>query len=132
LRHGLIDEEAVAKVSTALLKPQETNLKVPGRLETHYQPQKTLYYFQDYESLNLFCQKHPQEVYVIASKPPKGIQKSLFYPFATEPEQAAFDLYYQLRKADASKAQVIAIELPKAVGLWQGVRERIVKAGIKI
>lgn len=131
LRHGLIDEETLAEVIATPLLVQESNLRVPGKLDSHYQPQKTLYYFSDYEHLNLFCQKHPHEVYVIASQHPQSVENTLFHPLAREPEQAAFDLYYQLRKADASQAQFIAIELPKAIGMWQGLRERIVKAGIR-
>jgi len=48
------------------------------------------------------------------------------------PEQVAFDLYYQLREADESNAVCIAMELPEDINVWQGVRERILKAGSKL
>ena len=129
LRHGLIDEQAIAAVTAIASLNQQSNIRVPGKLDSHYQPEKTLYYFEDYENLALFCQKSAETVYVIASKRPAQIDETLFHLLAKEPKQAAFDLYFQLRQADASGAQCIAIELPPAIGIWQGVRERILKAG---
>lgn len=129
LRHGHIDEMAIKEVISVPYTQYEDSIRVSGRLERHYQPQKTLYYFLDYENLNYFCQKHSGNAFVIASKCPFGVNKNHFHLFGKNPEEVAFDLYYQLRKADASNARVIAIELPPAVGIWQGVRERILKAG---
>jgi L-threonylcarbamoyladenylate synthase len=129
LRHGLIDEKAIAAVISTPLSPNESNLRVPGKLESHYQPQKTLYYFSNYEALASFCLHHTNAVYVIANQKPTAISTNHFHLLGEQPEEAAFDLYYQLRKADASTAQLIAIELPPANGMWQGVRERILKAG---
>lgn len=132
LRHGLIDEFALAEVVKNLqLVHQHSNLRVPGKLDSHYQPNKTLYYFSDKNQLTQFCQLNMNKVYVIASKKPDAVSNQFYCPFADNPEQAAFDLYFQLRIADASSAQCIAIELPSATGLWQGVQERILKAGIR-
>jgi L-threonylcarbamoyladenylate synthase len=129
LRHGLIDEQAIAKVISLPSLNEHNTLRVPGKLESHYQPKKTLYYFPDYSSLEQFCINELRDVYVIASRQPKDVNDNHFHPLAENPEKAAFDLYFQLRRADASNAQCIAIELPPAQGLWQGVRERILKAG---
>ena len=129
LRHGLIDEQAIATVITTQSNNEQSTLRVPGKLDSHYQPHKTLYYFADYESLAQFCQHHSGLIYAIASKQPATIDAQHYHQLADNPEQAAFDLYYQLRQADASTAQCIVIELPPAVGMWQGVRERILKAG---
>lgn len=129
LRHGLIDEKAIAEVISVPLLHVENTIRVPGKLDSHYQPQKMLYYFADYETLTHFCQKNAGEVYVIARKQPVGVNENHFHLLEQYPEKAAFDLYYQLRKADVSTARFIAIELPPANGAWQGVRERILKAG---
>ena len=129
LRHGLIDEKAIAKVITTPSFNQQSDVRVPGKLDSHYQPQKTLYYFADYAALAQFCQNKTTAIYAIASKRPEHVAEHHFHLLAQQPEQAAFDLYYQLRKADTSQAQCIAIELPPATGIWQGVRERILKAG---
>ncbi|MFT4059061.1 MAG: L-threonylcarbamoyladenylate synthase [Legionella sp.] len=129
LRYGLIDEQAIAKVIALPSLNEYSNLRVPGKLNSHYQPKKTLYYFPDYISLEQFCINEPRDVYVIASRQPQDVNDNHFHPLAENPEKAAFDLYFQLRRADASNAQCIAIELPPAQSLWQGVRERILKAG---
>lgn len=130
LRHGLIDEKAIAEVIAIPSLHDENTLRVPGKLESHYQPQKTLYYFASYEDLTHFCQKSLSNIFVIASQKPIGINEHHFHLLEKHPEKVAFDLYYQLRKADASNADIIVIELPPATGEWQGVRERILKAGI--
>ena len=52
------------------------------------------------------------------------------YELPLDPEQLAYELYFQLRFADESLAQTIAIELPPNEEAWQGVRERILKASI--
>lgn len=131
LRHGLLDEKSLAEViETPSLQQHENTLRVPGKLDSHYQPQKTLFYFMSSESLEVFCKKNPNAVYVIASKKPTNIAEDHFHLLENDPEKVAFDLYFQLRNADASTAQIIAIELPAAKGKWQGVRERILKAGI--
>ncbi|CEG59069.1 L-threonylcarbamoyladenylate synthase [Legionella fallonii] len=129
LRHGVIDEKTIAAVISTHCLNDESDIRVPGKLESHYQPQKKLYYFDRYEMLANFCRKREGDVYVIASQQPALIEAHHFYPLAKNPKEAAFDLYYQLRKADASNAMCIAIELPPESSEWQGVRERIIKAG---
>lgn len=130
LRHGLIDEKAIAAVISTDYSNDESTIRVPGKLESHYQPQKNLYYFDQYETLSRFCQKREGDVYVIASKQPETVEANHFHPLAETPEQVAFDLYFQLRKADFSNAICIAIQLPPQTSEWQGIRERILKAGV--
>lgn len=129
LRHGLIDETAIAEVISNHCAKGENSIKVPGKLDSHYQPQKSLYYFEHYDTLAKFCQKREGDVYAIASQHPAGVDIQHFHPLSAVPEKAAYDLYYQLREADESNAICIAIELPPDTSKWQGVRERILKAG---
>ena len=129
LRHGLIDKQALAAVISSDYLDKEHSMRISGSLNSHYQPQKTLYYFDKYETLNRFCQKSLGAVYVMASQQPNSVLDNLFHKLAEHPKQVAFELYYQLRAADESKALCIAIELPPAADAWQGVRERILKAG---
>jgi L-threonylcarbamoyladenylate synthase len=129
LRHGLIDEKAIAKVISTHCLNDESGIRVPGKLESRYQPQKKLYYFDTYEQLICFCQKRAGDVYVIASQQPETVASDHFHPLASTPQKVAFDLYYQLRKADESNALCIAIEIPPDSSEWQGIRERIFKAG---
>ncbi len=129
LRHGIIDEKAIANVVSAKHLTDINSIRVPGKLESHYQPQKSLYYFDQYETLSHFCKKRAGDVYVIASQQPENIGNNHFHLLADSPEKAAYDLYFQLREGDASSAICIAIELPPNTSEWQGVRERILKAG---
>ncbi|MFA6301825.1 MAG: L-threonylcarbamoyladenylate synthase [Legionella sp.] len=129
LRHGLIDSERIAQIIATECSKTENAIRVPGKLESHYQPHKPLHYFQEYQELVRFCEKHPGQVYAIANKQPQSVPNNLFHILGTEPQTAAFDLYFQLRKADTSNAKYLAIELPKDTSEWQGIRERIIKAG---
>lgn len=129
LRHGLIDEQELSAVIQTEYVNKTSLIKVPGKLDSHYQPEKTLYYFNDYQTLSNFCKKSAGDVYVIASELPPMVNAQYFQVFADQPDQAAFNLYYQLREADKSNAICIAIELPPATSKWLGVRERILKAG---
>ncbi|HAU1152049.1 TPA: threonylcarbamoyl-AMP synthase [Legionella pneumophila] len=129
LRHGIIDEKTIAETIAIGCSTHKNDIRVPGKLDSHYQPQKTLYYFDQYETLSQFCQKRKGTVYVIANRQPPGVETNLFHPLGIHPEKSAYDLYYQLRLADTSDAICIAIELPPNTSEWQGVRERILKAG---
>lgn len=132
LRHGIISEQELKEVSAPLLLQQENSLRVPGKLASHYQPEKPLYYFNDKEKLELFCQQHPGQVFVIAFNKPLTVSQSRFRRFPHLPRKAAYDLYYQLRQADLTDASCIAIELPPEADEWKGVNERISKAGISV
>jgi L-threonylcarbamoyladenylate synthase len=129
LRHGVIDEQAITAACSRECLHQDNDLRVPGKLDSHYQPKKNLYYFKDYHRLAQYCQNTQDTVYVLASQQPATIPKQHFHPLAKTPEQAAFELFFQLREADASKATTIAMELPPETPAWEGVRERILKAG---
>ncbi|KGP63755.1 translation factor Sua5 [Legionella norrlandica] len=129
LRHGIIDEKIIAETITTDYSTQKNTIRVPGKLDSHYQPDKTLYYFDCYEALSQFCQQKEGIIYVIASQKPPTIAANYFHPLDKHPEKAAYDLYYQLRLADISDAICIAIELPPENSEWEGVRERIFKAG---
>ena len=129
LRHGLIDEKAISKVITTHYSENMNSIRVPGDQESHYQPQKTLYYFDSIKLISDFCKRREGDVYVIATTKPDSVDSLFFFPLDSHPEKAAYDLYYQLRQADASHAMCIAIELPPNTSEWYGVRERILKAG---
>lgn len=129
LRHGLIDEKSISTLISTRCLPKVTSIKVPGKLDSHYQPQKNLYYFDNNDHLNHFCQKREGDVYVIARQKPSSVSDQHYDVLADQPDKAAFDLYYQLRCADESTAVCTAIELPPDTSEWLGVRERIIKAG---
>ena len=129
LRHGVIDEAAIAAVVTTPCVNEKSTLRTPGALESHYQPIKPLYYFETFETLDQFCQKLGSHVFVISRQKPTVVDAKMFHTLSHQPEIVAYDLYFQLRKADDSDATCIAIELPESTSAWEGVRERILKAG---
>lgn len=113
LRHGMIDEAILRQVLPNLELSRDERIRVSGNLKTHYQPEKPLYYFTDLELAQQFCSQHAATILSLNH----------------DPKTAAYELYYQLRAADKSSADVILIELPPETAAWKGTRERIMKAG---
>lgn len=113
LRHGIIDETMLRNVLPGLELQSDDKIRISGNLKTHYQPQKPLYYFTDHELAKQFCTKHAVTMLSLNH----------------DPKTAAYELYYQLRAADASSTDVILIDLPPNTSSWKGTRERIIKAG---
>jgi L-threonylcarbamoyladenylate synthase len=132
LRHGLINGKEIAAI-LPLMQLEEANsvIRVPGKLDSHYQPEKPLYCFRDAAAIKQFCQQTAAPVYVISFTAIPQLKSSLFYQLPSSPQQAAFELYYRLRQADRSEATFIAIELPPNQERWQGVQERLLKAGME-
>lgn len=129
LRHGLIDEVEINTILPSMQLKTTSSIRVPGKLDSHYQPEKPLYCFSDIAAISNFCQQEKEAVYVISFAKMQKINTNLYYQLPNSPEQAAFELYFQLRRADQSKASCIAIELPPVHEHWEGIRERILKAG---
>ena len=113
LRHGMIDEAMLHQVLPGLELPRDEKIRISGNLDTHYQPEKPLYYFTDRNLAKQFCAQHSAVVVSLKQ----------------ESSTAAYELYYQLRAADKSSADIILIELPPVTSSWKGTRERIMKAG---
>lgn len=129
LRPGLVDELELNAILPNRQLKDSSAIRVPGKLDSHYQPEKPLYCFPDRTSLLAFCQQSTEPVYVLAFANMPQLPSELFYQFPASPEETAFELYYQLRYADQSPASCIAIELPPEQERWQGIKERILKAG---
>ncbi|WP_028388613.1 L-threonylcarbamoyladenylate synthase [Legionella fairfieldensis] len=131
LRHGLLEESVIETIIPGRQLKNTSTLRVPGRLDSHYQPEKPLYCFANPEAIITFFQQTNSPVYVLSFAPIPQLNTDLYYQLPDNPEQLAFELYYQLRRADQSRAAMIAIELPPEQSQWQGIRERILKAGQK-
>lgn len=131
LRHGLIDEAAIKQVLPGMQLEESNNIRVPGKLDSHYQPEKPLYCFNNSDSILEFCRQSKQLVYVISFTKLSELDPNLFYQLPDSAEEAAFELYYQLRQADQSIANSIAIELPLEKKSWEAVRERMIKASYR-
>ena len=130
VRPGIIDAEKIAMVTSAPAAPCEKNLRVPGGLACHYQPEKKLYYGDDLVQSAYFFDKAQVSPYVLTfSKNYRGPSVSV-YEFSDKMEEVAYELYYRLRIADQSEADCIFIELPSKNQEWYVIYERILKAGV--
>lgn len=128
-RPGIIDEEKIAAATSLKRRSCTKNVRVPGGLSSHYQPEKKLYYVDDLEQASHWLDKANAAPYVLTfSQNYRGPCVSL-YEFPDSSEDAAYELYYRLRIADQSKAEFILIELPPKGQAWFVILERILKAG---
>ncbi|MDI9819271.1 MULTISPECIES: L-threonylcarbamoyladenylate synthase [unclassified Legionella] len=129
LRPGNIDEADINKLLPSMALKENSPIRVPGKLASHYQPEKPLHVFSDLKALENFCRQANTPVYVLSFTRIPEYPCEFYYQLPASADEAAFELYYQLRRADQSAATAIAIELPPESERWQGVRERILKAG---
>lgn len=133
LRPGMIDEQTLNMVLPGLSRKQENNsIRVPGKLASHYQPEKPLYCFQDSQKLEKFCQDNPNVYVLTLSKPLQNFKTYSGYQLPHSPQLFAYELYYQLRLADATPARFIVLELPPDSEPWLGIRERLLKAATSV
>ena len=129
LRHGVIDAVSIEAAVGLPVTNEDNNTRVPGKLDTHYQPEKPLYYVNDLSELQKIHHRTQTPICLLTISPYHARFQELHYPLPSDPALVAHELYYQLRRADDSEAEVIVIELPPNTDPWQGVRERILKAG---
>ena len=129
LRAGRIHADELKKISKQSIQQRSENIRVSGNLKTHYQPEKPLWYFESIQALTDFLHDTPKRVFVLHSNCPENHPLQDFAILPEEPEAAARELYYQLRLADESAAECIALVLPDSTSANQGIRERIIKAG---
>lgn len=129
VRPGIIDEDRIAATTSFKKQSGGKNVRVPGGLSSHYQPEKKLYYVDDIGDASHWFDKVKLSPYVLTfSQNYQGPYASL-YQFPDRSEDAAYELYYRLRIADQSAADFILIELPPKGQAWFVIRERILKAG---
>ncbi len=127
LREGVISAQSIEQLLPNQRRYKSSSIRVSGNLKTHYQPQKPLYYFIDTASIRKYCLNNLNGYLLSFEK--LTIPCTANYILPKNPEQLAYELYYQLREADDSLAEFIAFELPPDNADWAGVRERLLKAG---
>ena len=130
LRHGMLTEQAIGDILPGKQHAHTNTIRVPGKLDSHYQPEKPLHCFENRQNLLEFCRSN-NDVYVLSFAKNTDFCQLPGYQLPDNPEQFAFELYYQLRLADDSPASSIAIELPPEQEQWAGIRERLLKAATK-
>ena len=99
-------------------------MRVSGALAHHYQPEKPLYYAEAIERTPSLS-----STYVLSFHDTFALGAPWHVQLPRDASGAAYELYYQLRRADASGATQILIELPPPSPHWDALRDRIMKAG---
>ena len=129
LRPGMIEIETIkGKFSSQRLINQLTP-RVSGQLESHYKPQKKLYYIDDWEQLENYSHLLKGIIYTISISEQPRKEEKFHHQLPNDEKTVAYQLYHELRYADQSEAEVIVIELPPNLIKWRAIREKIMKAG---
>ncbi|NCX94193.1 MAG: threonylcarbamoyl-AMP synthase [Gammaproteobacteria bacterium] len=125
LRAGMItatDIQEVLAEHALSVSDQPSAYRAPGLLKSHYAPLKPITMTHAIaEELDL---AHSYVLYL--TKCPANAFAAVQMP--NHPTEYAHQLYFQLRLADASKAQRIIVETPPETGLWQAIQDRLQKA----
>ena len=132
LRPGMID---LKTMKDRLAKDGLLNVSSPrvsGQLDSHYKPQKMLYYIDDWQQFDNYSHLLMGEIYTISISKHTPEAGKLHHQLPNDEQTVAYQLYNELRHADQSQADVILIELPPNQKKWRAIREKIIKAGQSI
>lgn len=131
IRHGIISPTEIEHIAGPILEPNSKPpaLRISGNLKQHYQPEKPLFYFykEDAPLIETMLLRH-NKPYVLCFSVLFDKQQAN-YTFPCCPRKAAQEFYRQVRVADASEKDGILIELPPSEPEWEGLIDRIKKAG---
>jgi L-threonylcarbamoyladenylate synthase len=111
----------------------------PGQQPVHYAPTKPAIRFNTSEAPKAadWCRRHAHEpaVFLLLDRSPAFtvIEQAAspghaIWTMPAEPADYARDVYATLRRADATEATVLFIELPPPDPRWQAVRDRLQRA----
>ncbi len=115
VRHGMILVEDIrAVVDVPVLDNVPTSVAAPGNLKRHYCPKKPVKLIETRPTLSSMLEQ--ENIYWLS-----------FETMPHDPQAYAYQLYFQLRLADASMASCIHIELPPNTPEWRGILERLHK-----
>jgi len=129
LRSGGVDLHSLDLIAGERSDLNETAVRAPGQLESHYKPRKPLYYIKNVEDIYRYFDADTSLFYLIGFTKDLAAQKRGYYRLSSSAAEAAYELYYELRRADASDANFIVIELPPENIDWLAIQDRIIKAG---
>ncbi|MCP0913571.1 L-threonylcarbamoyladenylate synthase [Legionella sp. 27cVA30] len=132
LRHGSITQSEIQKYCNVSEPEKISSIRVSGNLKSHYQPQKKLFYFYPKDVPLIKSIIHNFEKYYVLCFSLLFEKKNINYLFSSDPKKATTDFYGQLRKADQSDKNIILIELPPETPEWNGLSDKIIKAGISL
>lgn len=124
LRPGMIDLKTM-KVRLAKECPLHVSSpRVSGQLDSHYKPQKMLYYIDDWQQFDNYLHLLIGETYTISISEYTPEEGTLHHQLPNDEQVVA---YHLLRHAHRSQADVIIIELPQNQIKWCAIREKLSK-----
>jgi len=129
LRPGMIDLKTINVMFPNQCGLNQSLPRVSGQLESHYKPQKKLYYIDDWRQLDKHSHLLKGKIYTISISEHPQKEEKFHHQLPNDVQTAGYQLYDELRYADQSDAEVIVIELPPNQIKWRAIREKILKAG---
>ena len=136
LRPGMISGEAIAAVCPVGAGENETGiLKSPGQLPRHYAPNARLLVLtwtdvEDLEKRIAYSRTPHDRVCVIAHNHiVAGTRFGQVSVIPNDPEVYARALYAELHRCDAEGAELIVVEAVPETIEWQGIADRLMRAG---
>lgn len=129
LRPGMIDLKTIEGRFLNQRPLNQSTPRVSGQLDSHYKPQKKLYYLDDWGQLENHAHLLKGKIYTISISEHTPKDEKFHHQFPDDEQIVAYQLYDELRYADQSEADVIVIEMPPNQIKWCAIREKILKAG---
>lgn len=127
LRPGSISADTIAQCLGK--KPQgKTTARVSGGLQQHYQPNTPVTAFHDFKALLAAYKRCKKPVFILAFQDVPDLDPAYFFHLSQHPDEVAFALFHQLRRADALGVAAIYVQLPPDKATWAGVYDRMMKA----
>jgi L-threonylcarbamoyladenylate synthase len=127
LRPGAIEQQIIEH-TIGISAHINHEIRVPGQLKQHYQPHKPMKAYETHQELLAAYLHAPKPHYVIDFVWDPAFDARYFYQWPDEPDALMYELYHQLRKADASDALAISVVLPPNEPRWYALRDRMIKA----
>ena len=132
LRPGMIDLKSIDCRLPNQRPLSPSTPRVSGQLDSHYKPQKKLYYIDDWRQLDKYSHVLKGTIYTMSISGYTPKYEQFHHQLPNDEQAVAYQLYDELRYADQSQADVIVIELPPNQLKWSAIREKILKAGQQI
>lgn len=129
LRPGMIDFKTMKDWRAKECPLNVSSPRVSGQLDSHYKPQKKLYYIDNWQQIDNYSHLLSGEIYTISISEYTPRDGKSHYQLPNNEKTVAYKLYNELRNADQTKADAILIELPPNQIKWRAIREKIIKAG---
>ncbi len=123
-------EAVIGKVNFSL--NENSNPKAPGQMDTHYAPRKNLYLLPREEFLSKI-EYSTDKLFIAFTKECQKVNKGnvLMLSENEDLDEAAYNLFSVLRKADESTSAEIIAELVPDNGLGLAINDRLRRASVR-